>query len=99
MNKVKALPFIILGGLAHLCAVVAVNWPVLECESRTECITPVTRVLQNILGFPLNFISRLFSSAGPVTSLTFIAIILNSFVAMTLVWFVLIRPFVRRSIN
>jgi hypothetical protein len=93
MAKLKATPFIIIGGILHLCALIAVETPIMNCEARPECISPASKILVQILMFPMNLISILLHLGGPATSLTFVAIIFNSFVAMTIVWFVFVRPF------
>lgn len=99
-----ALPVITIGGMLHLGTLIAIELPILNCEARPECISTGNAIALRILGFPMNAIESLFNLGGrPLTQLMLLAGILNSFVAMTIVWFAVVRPIVmyarRRNAN
>lgn len=98
MGRLMALPFIVIGGILHLCALFAIEIPILNCEARPECVSDGSAVALRILGFPMDVIISIFNLGGrPLTQVMLLAGLLNSFVAMAIVWFALVRPFVVRA--
>jgi hypothetical protein len=98
MARLKAIPFIVVGTVVHLALGVLVVGARINCDFREKCISTTTRVVDWALSFPFAMLVALFHlGGGPITGFTLFLVLLNSLSAVTIVWFALIYPFVRRS--
>jgi hypothetical protein len=100
MAKLKAIPFILVGTVFHLVLCLAVIATVMSCANPTACESPLTNLWEQILGFPLSLI-RMLSHQGysPASEFSIFYIPLNSLLAVTIIWFALVRPFVRHAVK
>lgn len=93
MSKLKSALFILVVGLVHLfCtfALIADKLSRFSCNvgPQTMCVTPMSRVIEAILGFPFFTFTHLLGLDGHFQSLFLMAFVLNSLVAATFIWFV-----------
>jgi hypothetical protein len=99
MIKIKAIPFILLGTVVHVGLCIANIAADIGCDTRTNCLSMTTRVGAVILGFPANLVSWLWQTENAkVTSWSFVFLLLNSVLAVTILWFVL-KLFLNRGAN
>jgi hypothetical protein len=97
MSKIKATLFIFLGAMVHFGLTIALVLNGISCEMRPNCVSAANKVGAAILGFPLDVIMSILYPHGTRTyGWFYILMLLNSFAAVIIIWFVLIRPFVRR---
>jgi len=98
MIKIKALPFIVIGTLIHLGLCVGVFSVRMNCNFREQCMPMFAKVSEQILALPLNLLVLLFHvNGGGPGGFTLFFVLLNSLLAVTILWFVLVRPLVRRA--
>jgi hypothetical protein len=96
MVKLKAVPFILMGTVVHLGLCMLVVQAEVECEDRINCVSPLTRIFEQILAFPLSLVRMLFHQNDTLANgFTIFYVIFNSLLAVAIVWFVLVWPFVR----
>ncbi len=90
MNRIKALPFILIGTAVHIFLGLAVVSAQLNCGIHPHCVPTSAGTFANILGFPLNLVTWMWQSpGGGIPSWAFLALFLNSVLAVTIIWFVL----------
>lgn len=98
MIKIKPLPFIVIGTLIHLGLCVAVFSVRMNCNFREQCMPLLAKVSEQILALPLYLLVLLFRvNGGGPSGFTLLYVVLNSLLAVTILWFLLVRPFVRRA--
>ncbi|RDD80993.1 hypothetical protein DVJ77_14945 [Dyella tabacisoli] len=90
MNKIKAIPFIVLGTIVHVMLVATVFGAYISCDTRTNCVSTATRVSATVLSFPINLVSWIWErDDARISSGSFLILLLNSVLAVTIVWFFL----------
>ena len=98
MKKLKVAPFIIVGTLVHLGLGFAVFSKRANCNFQAECLSTAMKVCEQILALPLNLLVEFFHlGGGEQIELLFIYPALNSFLVVTIIWALLVRPFVQRA--
>lgn len=96
MTKIKAVPFILMGTMLHVGACVAVAVQFFDCDTRSECVSPATRIFADILAFPLILVRWIWQSKDQrMSSGSYLYLLINSLLAVTIVWFVA-KPFLNR---
>lgn len=104
MFRVKAFVIIPFGGFIHFAAMMKIIGDRLTCDMQPHCVSQVNKIVGAILEFPLGSIAAVihhFDADFDVMNLVggemFAFLFLNSILAVTLVWIVLVRPFIRQS--
>jgi hypothetical protein len=98
MIKLKAAPFIVVGILVHLGLCVAVFSLRVNCNFRDQCMSTFARISEQILAMPLSlFFMLLRLGGGAPTGFNLLYPIINSIMAVTILWFVLVRPLMQRA--
>lgn len=98
MKKIKATLFILTGTLIHFGLMYKLILNSLACDMQPSCVSHASQMGMAILGFPLNLIRWiLFPNEIKPPDGLFVLLLLNSLLVITLIWFLLIRPFVRRA--
>ena len=106
MKKVRTSVFLLVGVLVHFSLTAAIVGSRLVCDAQVRCVTPLNEVAGSILSFPLGTVVWIMQKAGmDPTVLTdtiwggniLVLCCFNSILAVTLAWYAVIRPMVRRQ--
>jgi hypothetical protein len=98
MPKIKAILFILVGTLVHFGLMFTLIVSRIGCEMQPNCVSQGNEIAGAILGFPLNVIAWiLYPHGAPASSWYYIFMLLNSLVAVTGIWFLVLRPILRRA--
>jgi hypothetical protein len=96
--KIKAFPFIAIGTVLHLGLCVTAFSARMNCNFHEQCMSAFARVSEQVLALPLYLFVLLFHvNGGGPGGLTLFYAVLNSILAVTILWLVLVRPFVRHA--
>lgn len=97
MTKIKAAPFILMGTILHISASVAVAAQFFDCDTRSECVSSVTRMCADVLAFPLILVRWIWQTKDQrMSGGSYLYVLINSLLAVTLVWFV-VKQFLNRG--
>ena len=98
MSKIKLFAFVLIGALVHFGLLMAVIVSRLDCGIQPNCVSRINMMAGAALAFPINLFTWIFYPHGAgLGSWYFILMFINSLLAVTLIWFVLIRPFFSRN--
>ena len=101
MANIKIVPFVIVGTIVHLGLCVAAFMPRVNCGFNDACMLAMStpaKIFEDIMSLPLGLLVILFhAGGGRATGLTFLYPVLNSLLAVLIIWFALVRPLVRRA--
>ena len=98
MFKIKAYLFILLGTLVHFGLIFCLILNRISCEMQPNCVSTANKVGVAILGFPLDVITWILYPHGVrANGWFYILVLFNSIAAVTIIWFVLVTPLVKRA--
>jgi hypothetical protein len=101
MSKIKKFVLILICGIFHFCLMFKVIADRLTCDIQPHCVSEFNRIAGDVLSFPLGlvvWIVHQFDASIDVFGLIenlFVFYFINSILAVTLIWMVLVRPLVR----
>lgn len=101
MSKAKTFALVLLGACIHFALT---GWAVvtrLSCGEVPHCVSPVITVASNALALPLGLITWFLDYVGINVARIFgswlmLFFFLNSVLAVSLIWYAIIKPFVSR---
>ena len=97
-SRLSVIAFILVGALVHFGLLFLVIVGGLTCGIQPHCVSRLNEIGGYLLAFPLNLVAWIFRFDPVMLAVNFyILMFLNSLVAVTLIWFVLIRPFFKRK--
>jgi hypothetical protein len=97
-SRLSVVAFVLVGALVHFGLLYQVIVEGLTCGIQPHCVNRLSEIGGYLLTFPLNLVAWVFRFDPVMLGVNFyILMFLNSLVAVTLIWFVLIRPFFRRN--
>lgn len=95
-SRLVVVAFILVGALVHFGLMYQVVVEGLTCGIQPHCVSRLSEITGYLLAFPLNLVAWIFHVDPVMLGINFyILLFLNSLVAVTLIWFALIRPFSR----
>jgi hypothetical protein len=97
-SRLGVVAFILVGALVHFGLLYQVIVEGLTCGIQPHCVSRLSEIGGYVLAFPLNLVAWVFRFDPMRLWVDFyILMFMNSLVAVTLIWFVLIRPFFSRN--
>jgi hypothetical protein len=98
MSKTKVIIFVLMGALVHFGLAFVLILQRISCGIQPRCVGLANEVGVKILEFPLNAIAAiLYLHELKAGGWLFIALPINSLVAVLIIWFVLVRPLINRA--
>lgn len=92
MSKTKTVLFILAGTLVHFGLMFALVLQRISCDIQPNCVSTTNKVGVAILGFPMNVVMWvLYPHGARADGWFYIFALVNSLVAVTIIWFVFVR--------
>jgi hypothetical protein len=104
-SKFKLIFYLLVGALIHFGISVSVIVSRLDCGIQPNCVSMTNEVVGGIFSFPLGVVTWVLKYSGVdmidvvktyLDRNVFVLFIINSILAVVLVWYVLIKPVLRR---
>jgi hypothetical protein len=98
MSKIKSTLLVILMASVHFGLMFTLILNRISCEMQANCVSMANKIGSAILGFPLNVVMwMLYPHGTRANGWLYILVLLNSFAAAMIIWFVLVRPFLKKT--
>jgi hypothetical protein len=101
MSKIKTLALILIAGFIHFCLMYKVIVDRLTCDVQPNCVSALNMFAGAVLSFPLGLVAWIVHQFdanidvfGFIENL-FVFYFINSILAVTLIWMVIVKPLVR----